>query len=106
MEHELELWEGGELVGTLCHDGDQYIWEYAGGGGGATHVLLSFPDVGRIYRSASLPAFFENRVVRPSQQWAWKQVGRSHGPTEGPEFVFEQLKRTGGIRMTDSYVMK
>lgn len=65
------------------------------------HPLLQFPDVGRVYVSEVLPAFFANRVMssnRPSYGDHLKWLGLEPGATP-----LEILARTGGPRATDTF---
>ena len=65
------------------------------------HPLLQFPEVGRVYVSEVLPAFFANRVMspsRPSYGDHLKWLGLEPGAAP-----IEILARTGGPRATDTF---
>jgi hypothetical protein len=92
-------------VGALTHaDDGSFIFRYIER---ARHVegfrpLVAFPSLDRIYRSESLPAFFENRFMssRRPEYRGWVQALDLDADLATP---FEVLARTGGGRATDTF---
>lgn len=62
--------------------------------------LVSFPDLGVVYRSKTLPALFSNRVMRTTRPDYPAFVSELGLEPDAP--VLEVLGRSGGRRVTDS----
>ena len=83
---------------------DGYRFEYLEGAQDpAFEPLHSFPEVGRVYVTQQLPAFFQNRVMSRKrgsygQYASWLGLDAARDGTR-----IEVLARTGGGRATDTF---
>jgi hypothetical protein len=91
-------------IGRLVRDGNVFEFAYINSALKAQEYgfepLLSFPELGRVYRSASLPPLFENRVMPRSREDFGAYVEALGLAPEHAE-PFSVLARSGGRRATD-----
>lgn len=82
---------------------DSYRFEYLiGAQDPAFEPVHSFPDVGRVYETRQLPAFFQNRVMSRKRS-SYGQYAAWLGLDPARDEPFEVLARTGGGRATDTF---
>jgi hypothetical protein len=87
----------------LAAEGDQFRFEYLDGAMDPDfEPLHSFPDLGRVYVTQHLPAFFKNRVMSRKRS-SYGQYAAWLGLDPAIDAPFEVLARTGGGRATDTF---
>lgn len=90
-------------VARLAARGDEYRFEYLDAAlDPEFEPLHSFPDLGTIYVTQQLPAFFRNRVMS-RKRGSYGQYAHWLGVDASVDAPFEVLARTGGGRATDTF---
>lgn len=90
-------------VARLTEEREGFQFEYLPGSEDPNfEPLQSFPDLDRIYWTANLPAFFQNRVMS-RQRASFPKYAEWLGLDPAVNTPFEVLARTGGERATDTF---
>lgn len=90
-------------VARLVAVDDHFRFEYIDGARDPEfEPLHSFPDLGRVYVTPHLPAFFKNRVMSRKRS-SYGQYATWLGLNPAVDAPFEVLARTGGGRATDTF---
>ncbi len=91
-------------VARLLRTGDGYEFTYIGAVNEARKLgflpLVTFPELGEVYRCAELPPLFSNRVMSPSRPDFRRHLAEFALSSEDGE-PFTVLARSGGRRTTD-----
>jgi hypothetical protein len=107
----LVIWQNPETrnfcrIGQLDHLTDgRYVFNYSNAETASPdfRALHEFPDTSLCYESASLPAFFRNRIMNSSRPAFREYLSWLAVNAEDTELPVEILARTGGPRATDTF---
>lgn len=94
-------------VGILEKEGDEFKFVYTKGAlqafnDGLFFPILSFPEIGRVYRSTKLFPLFSNRVLSPKRE-DFPEYVQWLGAEKVKDEPIELLALSGGLRETDRF---
>ncbi|MEH2456180.1 hypothetical protein [Nostoc sp.] len=94
-------------IGRLTYDGTKYYFVYTHGATEAQvkygfQLLLSFPDLNKVYTSVELFPLFYNRLMQRSRP-DYKNYIQSLNIPEGEDYPVTILSRSGGRKVTDNF---